>query len=108
MLLKRVNKRERAVSCKWLRSETYIKVRGQWMNLYRAIDSVGDTVEFWFSEHRDLPAAKQFLRKAMARHGRADRIVIDGSQTNPQPSVPICVSVELSHRSLELFGSRMC
>ena len=49
---------------------------------YRAIDSVGDTVEFWFSEHRDLPAAKRFFRKALERHGRPDRIVIDGSQTN--------------------------
>lgn len=52
------------------------------MYLYRAIDSTGDTVEFWFSEHRDLPAAKRFMRKALARHGRPDRIIIDGSQTN--------------------------
>ncbi len=52
------------------------------MYLYRAIDSVGDTVEFWFSEHRDLPAAKRFLRRALERHGRPDCIVIDGSQTN--------------------------
>ncbi len=52
------------------------------MYLYRAIDSVGDTVEFLFSEHRDLVAAKRFIRKAMKRHGRPQRIVIDGSQTN--------------------------
>ena len=57
-------------------------MRGQWMYLYRAIDSVGDTVEFFFSEHRDLSAAKRFLRKVFARHGRPDRITIDGSQTN--------------------------
>ena len=48
------------------------------MYLYRAIDSVGDTIEFFFSENRDLPAAKRFLRKALARHGRPERIVIDG------------------------------
>jgi putative transposase len=52
------------------------------MYLYRAIDSVGDTVEFFFSENRDLIAAKRFLRKALARHGRPVRIVIDGSPTN--------------------------
>jgi transposase-like protein len=57
-------------------------VRGQWRYLYRAIDSNGDTVEFWFSEHRNLAAAKRFLCKALKRHGRPDRIVIDGSQTN--------------------------
>jgi transposase-like protein len=38
-------------------------------------------VEFWFSEWRNLTAAKRFLRKALKRHGRPERIVIDGSQT---------------------------
>ena len=66
---------------------TYIKVRGQWMYLYRAIDSVGDTVDFWFSQHRDLAAAKRFFKKAIERHGRPQRIVIDGSQTNREAIV---------------------
>ena len=57
-------------------------MRGQWRYLYRAIDSNGDTVEFWLSEKRNLTAAKRFLRKALNRHGRPERIVIDGSQTN--------------------------
>jgi putative transposase len=60
----------------------YVKVRGRWMYLYRAVDSVGDMVEFFFSEHRNLSAAKRFLRKALQRHGRHDCVVIDGSQTN--------------------------
>ena len=81
-LLKRFNLRKRSVSLKWHVDETYIKVRGRWMYLYRAIDSNGDTVEFWFSERRNLIAAKRFLRKALKRHGRPERIVIDGSQTN--------------------------
>ena len=62
--------------------EPYIKVRGRWVYLYRAIDSNGNTLEFCFSERRDLTAAKRFLRKALQRHGRPERIVIDGSQTN--------------------------
>jgi putative transposase len=81
-LLKCFNARKRVVTSKWHVDETYIKVRGRWMYLYRAIDSNGDTVEFWFSERRDLIAAKRFLRKALKRHGRPERIVIDGSQTN--------------------------
>jgi putative transposase len=81
-LLKRFNARKRSVTGKWHVDETYIKVRGQWHYLYRAIDSNGDTVEFWFSERRNLTAAKRFLRKALKRHGRPERIVIDGSQTN--------------------------
>ena len=48
-------------------------------------NSAGDTVEFrLFSEHRDLPAAKRFFRRALEHHGRADRVVIDGIR----PSFP--------------------
>jgi transposase-like protein len=39
------------------------------MYLYRAIDSDGDMVEFWFSERRNLTAAKRFLNTALTRHG---------------------------------------
>jgi putative transposase len=81
-LLERFNFRKRSVSRKWHVDETYIKVRGQWKYLYRAIDSNGDTIEFWFSERRNLTAAKRFLARALKRHGRPERIVIDGSQTN--------------------------
>jgi putative transposase len=84
LLLERFNARKRGVTGKWHVDETYIRVRGRWMYLYRAIDSVGDTVEFFFSEHRDLLAAKRFIRKAVKRHGRPDRVVIDGSQTNQE------------------------
>jgi putative transposase len=78
-LLKRFNSRKRAATGKWHVDETYIRVRGQSRSLYRAIDSHGDSVEFWFSERRDLIAAKQFSRKALKRNGRPERIVIDGS-----------------------------
>lgn len=98
-LLKRFNRRKRAVGRKWHVDETYIKVRGQWMYLYRAIDSVGDTIEFFFSEHRDLATAKRFMRKALARHGRPDRIVIDGSQTNREAIVSCDAESRLQDRS---------
>lgn len=99
LLLERFNRRKRAVTGKWHVDETYIKVRGQWMYLYRAIDSVGDTVEFWFSEHRDLLAAKRFLTKALNRHGRPERIVIDGSQTNREAIVSCNTTHRLQNRS---------
>ena len=85
-LLERFNRRKRVVTGKRRIDETYIKARGCWMYLYRAIDSDGDTVELWFSERRNLAAAKRFMRKALTRHGRHERIVIDGSQTNREPS----------------------
>nr|WP_246462248.1 DDE-type integrase/transposase/recombinase [Mesorhizobium sangaii] len=52
------------------------------MYLYRAIDSVGDTVELSLNENRDLSAAKRFFRQALTRHGQPDRMIIDGSHTN--------------------------
>jgi transposase-like protein len=81
-LLELFNRQKRQVTRKWNLDETYIKVTGEWLYLYRAIDSNGDTVEFYFSKERDLTAAKRFLRKALVRHGRPERITIDGSETN--------------------------
>ena len=86
-LLQKFNLRKRGVTRKWHMDETYIKVRGQWMYLCRAIDSLGDTVEFLFSKNRDLPAAKRFFRQALDRHGRPVRVVTDASQTNHEAVV---------------------
>jgi transposase-like protein len=98
-LLERFNQRKRSVTGKWHVDETYIKVRGRWMYLYRTIDSHDDTVEFWFSERRNLAAAKRFLRKALKRHGRPERIVIDGSQTNYEAIVLCDTTDRLQDRS---------
>jgi transposase-like protein len=81
-LLERFHRRKRPVTRNWNLDETYVKVKGEWMYLYRAIDSNGDTVEFYFSRNRDLKAAKGIIRKALTRHGSPERITIDGSQTN--------------------------
>jgi len=43
----------------WRVDETYIKVRGTWMYLYRAVDSDGNTVEFMLSPTRDAVSAKR-------------------------------------------------
>ena len=99
ILLARFNRRKRAVTCKWHVDETYIRVRGRWMYLYRAIDSTGDTVEFFFSENRDLLAAKRFIRKAIKHHGRPNRIVIDGSQTNREAIIACDGESRLRDRS---------
>jgi transposase-like protein len=99
LLLEQFNRHKRLVSRKWHMDETYIKLRGRWMYLYRAIDSHGDTVEFWFSEGRNLAAAKHFLSKALQRHGRPERIVIDGSQTNREAILACDTESQLRDRS---------
>jgi len=98
-LLELFNSRKRAVTGRWHIDETYVRVRGQWRYLYRAIDSNGDTVEFWLSERRNLTAAKRFLRKAFKRHGRPERIVIDGSQTNQEAILSCDTESRLQDRS---------
>lgn len=57
------------------------------------------TVEFYFSAQRDLPSAKRFLRKALDRHGRPERVVIDGSQTNLEAIVSCDATNRLQDRS---------
>ena len=51
----------------WRVHETYVKVRGRWMYLYRAVDSSGQTVDFLLNEIRSARAAKRFFRKMLGR-----------------------------------------
>ena len=62
--------------------ETYIKVKGQWYDLYRAVEKTGQTIDFLLTEQRDERAAKRFLTKAIRRHGVPEKITIDGSAAN--------------------------
>ncbi|WP_406240072.1 IS6 family transposase (plasmid) [Acetobacter orientalis] len=49
----------------WRVDETYIKVKGRWTYLYRAVDQDGDTIDFYLSPTRNAKAAKRFLAKAV-------------------------------------------
>ncbi|PFH73732.1 IS6 family transposase [Bacillus nitratireducens] len=50
----------------WRVDETYIKIKAQWMYLYRAVDSEGYTIDFYLSQSRDKQAVKRFFKKALA------------------------------------------
>ena len=62
--------------------ETYIKVKGQWRYLYRAVDKHGQTIDFLLTEHRDAEAALRLLKKAIRRNGVPETMTIDGSDAN--------------------------
>jgi IS6 family transposase len=51
----------------WRVDETYVKVHGRWMYLYRAVDSTGQTLDFLLNETRSTRAAKRFFRKMLGR-----------------------------------------
>src|SRR5215467_13282183 len=76
------HRRKRPVYVSWRMDETYIKVKGQWRYLYRAVDKTGQTIDFLLTEQRDEQAAKRFLTKAIRRHGVPETITIDGSAAN--------------------------
>lgn len=60
----------------WKVDETYVKVKGAWKYLYRAVDSSGQTLDFMLSAKRDAKAAKRFLKKALkARHTKTARVI---------------------------------
>jgi len=75
---KRWRRSARPVGTSWRVDETYIKVRGRWAYLYRAVDRQGFTVDFLLSEHRDIAAATRFFIRAIEQHGAPERITLDG------------------------------
>jgi putative transposase len=75
-------RRKRPVWGSWRMDETYIKVKGEWRYLYRAVDKTGQTIDFLLTTERDEQAAKHFLTKAIRRHGVPEKITIDGSAAN--------------------------
>ena len=76
------HRRKRPVWVSWRMDETYIKVKGHWYYLYRAVDKTGQTIDCLLTEQRDEHAAKRFLTKAIRRHGVPEKITIDGSAAN--------------------------
>jgi putative transposase len=75
-------RRTRPVGTSWRLDETYIKVRGPWKNLYRAVDKAGQTVDFLLTALRDRHAAQRFWEKAIRGHSVPAKITIDQSGAN--------------------------
>jgi len=74
--------RKRPVGKSWRMDETYIRVKGEWKYLYRAVDKDGQTIDFLLTPHRDKAAAAAFLHKAIRAHGLPEKITIDQSGSN--------------------------
>src|SRR4029450_12627163 len=76
------HRRKRPVWVSWRMDETYMKVKGQWRYLYRAVDKQGQDTHFLPPGHPEEEAALRFLTKATRRHGVPEKITIDGSAAN--------------------------
>lgn len=89
----------------WRMDETYIKVKGKWMYLYRVIDKYGKTLDFMLSKRRDKAAVRLFLRRAIAVNGVPSKIVIDKSGANLTGFERINIGLKFSrtHRPIAIL-----
>ncbi|PGY11977.1 IS6 family transposase [Bacillus cereus] len=84
----RVRRHLKITNDSWRVDETYVKVKGQWMYLYRAVDSEGNTIDFYLSESRDKQAVKRFFKKALdASHICKPRVIT----VDKNPAYPVAI-----------------
>ena len=79
---KAFRKNKKRVGNRWRLDETYIKIKGEWKYLYRAVDKQGQTIDFLLTVKRDKKAARHFLNKAIGSNGKPSLINIDKSGAN--------------------------
>jgi transposase-like protein len=77
-----LRRRKLPVGKSWRVDETYVLVGGQWKYLYRAVDKLGQTVDFLLAAHRDVAAARRFFERAINLHDVPEKITIDKSGAN--------------------------
>src|ERR1700731_2297452 len=73
---------KRAVGKSWRMDETYVKIRGEWRYLYRAVDKEGNTVDFLLRARRNKAAAQCYFEKSIRQNGVPETVTIDKSGAN--------------------------
>jgi transposase-like protein len=99
---------ERQVGDSWRCDETYLKLKGEWVYLYRAVDQRGKTVESYLSRTRDITAAKAFFRKAFKRYGDPRLITLDGFEPTHAALRRMGMNNELNFRWENSVQIRTC
>lgn len=86
-------------SSTWHMGETFVRIAGKWMYLFRAVDSLGQTVDFYLSERRDREAAKIFLRQALSNPDNRPPFVFarDGLRSYPAAIRELQAEGQLRH-----------
>lgn len=82
VLEKAFRRHKRPVGKSWRVDETYVKVKGHWKYLYRAVDKAGQTVDFLLRAHRDRAAAQHYFEKSIDQNGEPETVTIDKSGAN--------------------------
>ena len=97
---------KRQVGFSWRMDETYVKIKGKWNYLYRAVDKEGNTVDFLLLKNRDKKAALKFFKKAIGSSGFPEKITIDKSDANAAAPNELSVLLLLSGMWCFLFKMR--
>ncbi|MGI2299321.1 IS6 family transposase [Candidatus Cardinium hertigii] len=100
-----VRKRKRPVGSSWRMDETYVKLNGKWIYLYRAVDRYGDTVDFFLSESRDKSAALSFFKKAIRCNNIPSKVVVDKSGSNKAALDALNTELDQDHK-IPIFQSK--
>ncbi|KDP83913.1 integrase [Cupriavidus sp. SK-3] len=79
---KAFRRHKRPVGKSWRMDETYLKVRGKWTYLYRAVDKAGNAIDFLRRAHRDKAAARRLFEKAISQNGVPETVTVDKSGAN--------------------------
>jgi len=82
VLEKTFRRHKRTVGKSWRMDETYIKVKGSWKYLYRAVDKDGKTVDFLLRARRDTHAAHRYFERSIVHNGVPATVTIDQSGSN--------------------------
>jgi transposase-like protein len=100
-LEKRIRPYLRMSNGSWRVDETYVRVKGRWIYLYRAVDRRGQTIDFLLSSMRDAEAAKLFFRKALAQPHTVNprTITVDQNAAYPKATAEMKKDGELWRRS---------
>ena len=98
-----MRRRKLPVGPNWRVDETYVLVGGQWKYLYRAVDKLGQTVDFLLTAYRDVAAARRFFERAIDLHDVPATITIDKSGAN---TATVRVLVADSGAAIELRQSK--
>ena len=89
-------KHKRPVGGSWRMDETYIKVKGVWKYLYRAVDKEGKTVDFLLTAKRDKAAAMRLFEQAMRDNAIPEKVTMDKSGANKAAIDQIIEDKEIS------------
>jgi len=82
VLEKAFSRCKRAAGKSWRMDETYVKIRGEWSYLYRAVDKEGNTVDFVLRARRNKAAAQSYFEKSILQNGVPETVTIDKSGAN--------------------------